>query len=128
MLAGAHVKFVNQTLQLCSNSSIYLKHSNIYVGFVQLKVNSKEDVCKSAEKYLRIKLLSIILTKPREYSAIPNLDECIFDAKLLKQLYKKYDSFLNPERHFHKKELEKDYYKIYSAGLKTTNCRFHPHN
>ena len=45
MLAGAHVKFVNQTLQLCSNSSIYLKHSNIYVGFVQLKVNSKEDVC-----------------------------------------------------------------------------------
>ena len=46
--------------------------------------NSREEICKSAEKYLRIKMLSFTLAKYKEYSAIPNLEKCIFDAKLLK--------------------------------------------
>ena len=73
--------------------------------------NTKEEICKSDGQNEGIILLSFLLSKPDKITEKLDSQKFIFGTQLQKQLYKQYESVLNPEKHLKKKLLEKDYEK-----------------
>ena len=97
--------FVNQKTHDEENfyySSFNLKNQNYYQ-------NRIDEMCKSDGSNEKIKLLSFFITKPVTSGEKKDLHNFVFGSQLLKQLYKQYESVLNPEKHLRKRLLENEY-------------------
>ena len=92
------ISFVNQDTSSISTSSC----SNFNFDGDICYQTPDGNICQSVAKVHKIKMLSCLITKTMEKMEVLNLDQLIYGSQLLKQLYKKQEAVLNPEKYANK--------------------------